>query len=72
MRSATPHAPKASDQLPEEGPGEQVPDDAPGKPEGGARETARALIRRARLQMSERRTAQRGGTADDPPAGPRA
>jgi hypothetical protein len=32
--------PKQSDQLPEEGPGEQVPDDVGGAGEGAAREAA--------------------------------
>jgi len=33
--------PKQSDQLPEEGPAEQVPDDVPEAGEGAAREAAR-------------------------------
>jgi hypothetical protein len=33
--------PKQSDQLPEEAPAEQVPDDVPGAEEGAARESGR-------------------------------
>lgn len=42
-----PDAPKSSDQLPEEAPPEQVPDDMAGTGEGAARETARRHLRPA-------------------------
>jgi hypothetical protein len=38
---------KSSDQLPEEGPAEIVPDDVPGAPEGAARTAARRQARQA-------------------------
>jgi len=40
-------SPKQSDQLPEEGPAEQVPDDVSEAGEGAARESARAHAERA-------------------------
>lgn len=39
--------PKQSDQLPEEGPAEQVPDDVAGADEGAAREASRANAKEA-------------------------
>lgn len=38
--------PKQSDQLPEEGPAETVPDDVPGADEGAARESGERQARR--------------------------
>src|ERR1700688_2741575 len=38
---------KSSDQLPEEGPAQLVPDDVPGAPEGAARTAGRRNARRA-------------------------
>lgn len=41
MDKNDPCIPKPSDQLPEEAPAGQVPDDRPDAPEGGARESAK-------------------------------
>jgi len=73
MGRAVPHTetPKASDQLPEEGPAEQVADDVPDKPEGAARETARPHIEEARRTLSEQRgSSAPDAGADDRPGGP--
>lgn len=44
--SSPEQTPKSSDQMPEEGPATQVPDDAPGHEEGAARESGREQARR--------------------------
>ena len=44
MDENDPCIPKPSDQLPEEAPAGQVPDDRPDAPEGGARESAKRQI----------------------------
>jgi hypothetical protein len=41
MPRGRPHTLKSSDQMPEEAPAEQVPDDVPQAPEGAARESGR-------------------------------
>jgi hypothetical protein len=46
--------PKQSDQLPEEGPAEQVPDDVEGAGEGAARESASEGARQEAGRTSER------------------
>jgi len=45
--------PKQSDQLPEEGPAETVPDDVPEAGEGAAREAAEGQARRAGQDQEE-------------------
>jgi hypothetical protein len=52
--------PKQSDQLPEEGPAEQVPDDVPEAGEGAARESSRSAA-----GEEAGRTSERGG-AEEP------
>ncbi len=44
--------PKPSDQMPEEAPAEQVPDDVHGAQEGAARESGRARAREAAADTS--------------------
>jgi hypothetical protein len=51
MPRATPHTAKSSDQMPEEAPAEQVPDDVGEADEGAARESA---VRHARDAMRHR------------------
>ncbi len=66
--------PKQSDQLPEEGPAEQVPDDVPEAGEGAARESARSHAERGddggyrddeEQRAYERERADAGKDADD-------
>ncbi|MBB4663600.1 hypothetical protein [Conexibacter arvalis] len=45
--------PKQSDQMPEEAPAEQVPDDVPEAGEGAARESAQAHAKRAGQDQEE-------------------
>jgi hypothetical protein len=45
--------PKQSDQLPEEAPAEQVPDDVEGADEGAAREEGRRLARQESQDTSD-------------------
>ncbi len=52
MRRGLPHNLKSSDQMPEEAPAEQVPDDVPEAPEGAAREAARRHAKDARRHHS--------------------
>jgi hypothetical protein len=58
MRRGLPHTAKSSDQMPEEAPAEQVPDDVPEKPEGAARESARRHIEDARTRRARQRRGQ--------------
>lgn len=69
MRPAIPHIGKASDQMPEEAPGKQVPDDVPQASEGAAREAARQHTKDARRQGSQRRERGKQAAGNDPDRG---
>jgi hypothetical protein len=56
--------PKQSDQLPEEGPAEQVPDDVPEAGEGAARQSGREHAQDADRQEADRAT-ERGYREDE-------
>jgi hypothetical protein len=62
MRTGVPQAGKSSDQMPEEAPAEQVPDDVPEAEEGAARETARRHVQKfSRSAKRERAWKNPGG-----------
>lgn len=66
-RPSVPHSLKSSDQMPEEAPAEQVPDDVPEAEEGGAREAARRQAKDVQRHRSERdRAGKGGGDSGDP------
>lgn len=52
MSPGVPHTGKSSDQMPEEAPAEQVPDDVLQAPEGAAREAAQRHTKDARRHHS--------------------
>jgi hypothetical protein len=58
---------KSSDQMPEEAPAEQVPDDVPEAEEGAVRETARRQTKDARRHCSERHQASSETGTDGSP-----
>jgi hypothetical protein len=60
---------KASDQMPEDGPAELVPDDVPDAPEGAARESGREQARNANLRDHHPGDSRDGGPNPEmPPA----
>jgi hypothetical protein len=59
---------KASDQLPEEGPAELVPDDVPDAPEGAAREAGRKLDRANHRDYRTGEPCADGSNPEMPPA----
>ncbi len=65
MCPPVPHNLKSSDQMPEEAPAEQVPDDVPEAEEGAAREAARRHTKDARRHRSERDRAGEKAADDD-------
>jgi hypothetical protein len=67
MPPSVPHNLKSSDQMPEEAPVEQVPDDVPEAEEGAAREAARRHAKDARRSRGERQRANRETDTDGSP-----
>jgi hypothetical protein len=67
MCPSVPHNLKSSDQMPEEAPAEQVPDDLPEAQEGAAREAARGHTKDARRHRSERHRASNETDTDSSP-----
>ncbi len=70
MGGDAPQAPKASDQMPEDAPEEQVHDDVPEATEGAARETVLRhlkLMRQRTPAAAEDSERERGGGADPAP-----
>lgn len=65
MSRGVPHTAKSSDQMPEEAPAEQVPDDDPDAPEGAARESGRRHAERANRGAHERDDAGKRSLGDD-------
>lgn len=61
-----PHTGKVSDQMPEEGPAEQVPDDVPEAEEGAARESARRHVQEVSRSAREQGRAQEKPSATHP------
>ncbi|MGH2833306.1 MAG: hypothetical protein ACRDK2_11085 [Solirubrobacteraceae bacterium] len=55
MSRTAPDNAKASDQMPEEGPAQQVPDDVPGAHEGAARDGARRSLKNVRRRIAKQR-----------------
>ena len=53
MRPAVPHTGKSSDQMPEEAPAGQVPDDVPKAEEGAARESAHRRVKKVSSGATE-------------------
>jgi hypothetical protein len=69
MRPPVHHTGKPSDQMPEEAPAEQVPDDVPEAPEGAAREAARHHTKDAHRHRSARDRAGEKTAGDDGDSG---
>lgn len=67
MSPPVPHDLKSSDQMPEEAPVEQVPDDVPEAEEGAAREAARRHTKDARRYRGERHRATGATDTDGSP-----
>lgn len=63
MRRGVPHTAKSSDQMPEEAPAQQVPEDVPEAPEGAARESVRLHTKAKGGGGAGRRESERGDRA---------
>jgi hypothetical protein len=65
MRRGVPHSAKPSDQMPEEAPAEQVPDDVSEAAEGAARESVRRHAKGVRGPLAQAPGGEADGKAGD-------